>query len=107
MAQHKRVEPVVRVSSLTPEVDMTRQFEGALAAVRRPIAETTRHFMSKCNRPAPSARCVPEQLVSKRQRTRQHDRVTARWREVFGDPVAATAILDRLLDHSHMLADTR
>jgi len=25
------------------------------------------------------------------------------WREVFGDPVVATAILDRLLHHSHVI----
>ena len=31
------------------------------------------------------------------------NRSVGEWGEVFGDPVVATAILDRLLHHSHVL----
>ena len=34
------------------------------------------------------------------------NRSVGEWGEVFGDAVVATAILDRLLDHSHVLTIT-
>ncbi|MCK1552347.1 ATP-binding protein, partial [Bradyrhizobium sp. 177] len=47
------------------------------------------------------------QLVSRRYETRAmlitSNRSVAEWGTVFADPVVATAILDRLLHHSHVL----
>ena len=50
------------------------------------------------------------QLVSRRYERGSimvtSNRSVAEWGEVFGDAVVATAILDRLLDHSHVLTIT-
>ena len=47
------------------------------------------------------------QLVSRRYEKGSilitSNRTVSEWGEVFGDPVAATAILDRLLHHSHVI----
>jgi DNA replication protein DnaC len=47
------------------------------------------------------------QLVSRRYERGSllvtNNRSVGEWGEVFGDPVVATAILDRLLHHSHII----
>ena len=47
------------------------------------------------------------QLVSRRYERGSNlltsNRAVSEWGEVFGDPVVATAILDRLLHHSHVI----
>ena len=47
------------------------------------------------------------QLVSRRYERGSilltSNRAVSEWGEVFGDPVVATAILDRLLHHSHVI----
>lgn len=55
----------------------------------------------------PDAAHVLFQLVSRRYERGSilltSNRAVSEWGEVFGDPVVATAILDRLLHHSHVL----
>ena len=56
---------------------------------------------------APDAAHVLFQLVSRRYERGSilltSNRAVGEWGTVFGDPVVATAILDRLLHHSHVL----
>ena len=55
----------------------------------------------------PNAAHLFFQLVSRRYergaRLVTSNRAVGEWGSVFGDPVVATAILDRLLHHSHVL----
>ena len=55
----------------------------------------------------PDAAHVLFQLVSRRYERGSilltSNRAVSEWGEVFGDPVVATAILDRLLHHSHVI----
>jgi len=55
----------------------------------------------------PNAAHLFFQLVSRRYERGSllitSNRSVGQWGEVFGDPVVATAILDRLLHHSHVL----
>ena len=65
----------------------------------RPSLQLGEHGIRHCG----SAEVVRQKLAAEKKLPITSSRKVAEWGSVFGDPVVATAILDRLLHHSRVL----